>query len=305
MSAALPAVIALALAASEPYVRSRVSALQNAHCLWWQEGSTIEYRQHARGNPATTGDTELTAVARSFQSWQAVMDQCGSLTLQEGPRTDTLKVGHDVGSSSNENVVLFRTEYCADKVPSSDPCWRVENDDCMNRYDCWHYARGTIALTTTTFDQQSGFIYGADIEANAYSFIFTTVDAPPCVSPVFNQSCVATDVENTMTHEIGHLLGLDHTSYPGSTMNASAPPGETSKRSIDQGSKEFICETYPKGLVSRDCVIIPLDETLGPAAGPVLPLIGGCSAAGWMELLPPGVAALFALRLARRRRSTR
>ncbi|MBI3182061.1 MAG: matrixin family metalloprotease [Myxococcales bacterium] len=279
MNAALSLSLAAALGIpNAPYVRSRVDPSDpDSHCLWWKDGTVIEYRQGANGNPDTPGETELAAITRSAQTWQAVMDECGSLTLKEGSRTSSSKIGHDVGRADNENVMLFRTAFCTDKVGPSDQCWRL--DDCMNRYDCWAYARGTIALTTTVFERSTGIIYGSDVELNAGSFVFTTVDAPPCVPPAFTQSCVATDVQNTMTHELGHLLGLDHTTYPGSTMNPSAPAGETSKRSLDPGTKQFVCDVYPKGRASRDCVINPMPAALGPAAG-------GCAAAPWSVAAP-------------------
>ena len=43
-------------------------------------------------------------------------------------------------------------------------------------------------------------------------------------------NCVSIDVQNTITHEAGHTLGLDHSADPSATMAASAPAGETSKR---------------------------------------------------------------------------
>ncbi|MFZ5469488.1 MAG: myxosortase-dependent metalloprotease, MXAN_2677/MXAN_2678 family [Myxococcota bacterium] len=294
MTPAAAFVSALCLAQAPPYVRSRVTnADPDSHCLWWREETNIEFRQHQRGNDETTGDTEFAAVSAAFASWLAVMNGCGSLRFTEGPRTTLTSIGHDPLSESNENIVLFRTRMCTDLVGSSDQCWR--DDDCMNQYDCWAYARGTIALTTTVFDPQSGRVLGGDFELNSVSFIFTTVDAPPCVSPVFNQSCVATDVQNTMTHEIGHLLGLDHTPAPGSTMNASAPAGETSKRAIDPGSQQFICDTYPPGKPSRDCVILQADGTLGAAEGGC----AGCATAASSPML----LALLAWLRARRKRS--
>jgi uncharacterized protein (TIGR03382 family) len=127
--------------------------------------------------------------------------------------------------------------------------------------------------------------------------VFTTVDSPPCVYDKyapdfgFNQSCVATDVQNTLTHELGHAFGLDHTTYAGSTMNATAPAGETSKRSLDQGTSQFICDVYPKGAPARDCVISTVDQELGQKAG--------CSAT---SAAPFGAFAVLGWALMRRRR---
>src|SRR5262249_13277792 len=146
-----------------------------------------------------------------------------------------------------------------------DPC--KMKDDCGNEYDCWDHQPAAIAITTTTYEPQSGRIIDADVELNAPNFTFTTVDSPPCVKPNFAQTCVATDVQNTLTHEIAHMLGLAHPTSPGSTMNPTAPPGETSKRVVDPGTAGFPCAVYPKGGVSKDCIIIAAKdpEPLGPA----------------------------------------
>ena len=126
------------------------------------------------------------------------------------------------------------------------------------------------------------------------------MDSPPypvCPRPVTSNpgNCVATDVQNTMTHEIGHLIGLDHTLALGSVMNPSAPQGELSKRNIDQGSADFVCRTYPKGLASQSCVT-PSLESSGNAA-----VLGqqafGCSSSGagaWWPAMAAG--ALLAWR---------
>lgn len=258
---------------STDYNRSRVKTDMPddpaAHCLWWKEDSRIEYRQNVAGNDATTGESEFAATTKAFSNWQRIFDGCASLGFSEGPKTSTRLVGHDPQSTRNENVILYRARLCKSFLGSSDICWR--DDNCGNTYDCWQHNIGTIGLTTTTYIPSTGQILGADVELNAASFVFTTVDAPVCVSKVFNQSCVATDVENTMTHEIGHLLGLAHTGNVSSTMSVSAPAGELSKRNIDPGSEAFICTVYQKGAYSEDCVLSVVPSELGKVAQ-------GCSA---------------------------
>ena len=58
---------------------------------------------------------------------------------------------------------------------------------------------------------------------------------------------MATDIQNTMTHEMGHAMGLDHVAEPLSTMEATAPMGETQKRIIDVGTAAGFCDAYPRG----------------------------------------------------------
>ena len=295
------AVLALTLGIPDlPYVRSRADTSipndPNAHCLWWP-GPTITYQQAAKGNPATRpAGSEFLAVRKAFASWQAVMVGCGSLTLLEGPLQTDTQIGHDPASTDNHNTIVFRQTFCVDATTTSDPCW--QDQTCMNVFDCWEWGKNTIGLTTTTYERATGRIYDADVEFNAAPdkvtgarFNFTTADAPPCPLGGPYLSCVATDVQNTMTHEAGHVMGLDHTARVGSTMNPSAPSGEISKRTIDPGSVSGVCSIYPKGQAPRDCIINPVSDTLGPAEP-------GCGATGG----PPALLALVALARARRLR---
>ncbi len=272
------------------YNRSRVNeADSSSQCLWWKESSTIVYRQNTRGDPLTSRDGEFDAVARAFGTWQAQMDVCGSLTLREGARTGTLTVGFEEGSDQNENAFVFRQRRCTGMVQPTDGCWA--QDDCGNVYDCWQHSASAIAITTTSYNPTSGRILDSDVEYNSPAYVFTTVDAPPCVAPNFNESCVATDVQNTATHEIGHMLGLAHITTPGSTMHPRADPGETSKRVLDTGTKQFVCDVYPKGQATRTCKTVSFDGSLGKYAG-------GCAAG------PGGVVGgLLALLALRRRRA--
>jgi MYXO-CTERM domain-containing protein len=224
---------------------------------------------------------------RSLATWATAMNACGNLSLRMGTRTASRVTGFDDRKgASNENLLLFRTRLCIDFVSPSNPCY--DEGTCADTYDCWDYSAGTLAITTTTFNARTGRLYDADLEMNASVHLFTTVDAPPCTA-LGQPGCVSTDVQNTVTHELGHALGLDHSPDPRSTMFAGAELGETSKRVLDDGSREFVCTAYPAGGPTRDCDGSPLDVS-DPAPS--------CSAA------PAGPLAVLSLLLlgVRRRR---
>lgn len=257
---------ALLLAASlgqfPGYVRTRIDDSDpQSGCLYWKENTTITWQANQQGNPETMpSGSEFTAFERSFATWQTVLESCASVRLTQGAMTATRYAGYK-GDGKDQNVLLFRLQSCAAVVPQGDAC--SKDDSCGNKYDCWDHGAGALAITTTSYSPSSGKIFDADVEFNNPNFTFTTVDTPPCVRPNFNQQCVASDIQNTLTHEIGHMLGLAHDPNPISTMYASADPGELKKRMLDTGTAQFPCDVYPPGEPSRQCGVKPVDDLLG------------------------------------------
>jgi hypothetical protein len=184
-------------------------------------------------------------------------------------------------------------------VPAGDPC--LIQGGCAHTWDCWDHGDGVIATTTTTSNRFTGQINDADIEINdsvpssGTKFIFTAVDGAPCVDP--NQTgCVRMDVQNTITHEAGHSLGLDHSTDPNATMYATAPQGETSKRALGSDDIQAICTIYPLGKATVTGNLDPISLT------PIGSSNGGCSQA---QTGPGAVLGALLLLLQIRRRSRR
>jgi hypothetical protein len=59
-----------------------------------------------------------------------------------------------------------------------------------------------------------------------------------------NGSATLYDIGQVFTHELGHLLGLDHSNVSGATMWSGSAPGETYKRSIEQDDIDGILNIY-------------------------------------------------------------
>ncbi len=311
------AALIASLVLSQSYARSRmIDGDPSTQCLWWKETTTIPFSISSTGYPATMG-TEFGAIRAAFATWQAALTPCSSLSFQDQGLTATRRAEYnnsgapsDRGAALSstpldENVVLFRLKSCSTAVPTGHPC--VSDGSCANLFDCWEFSRGAIAITTTTFDIVTGTqkpgkqtvdgrIVDSDVELNGAvssdgsQFFFTTVDSPTCPRGANAVTCVSTDVQNTMTHEIGHLLGLAHISEPGSVMTTTASVGELSKRTLDPGSKRFLCEVYPRGAATKSCFLDSVTQVQGPAAKV------GCAS------VTAGPLTLLALALLRRRR---
>lgn len=161
-------------------------------------------------------------LAASMAPWNAI--DCSDVELVVGQPTDDRIAGFDweagSGSPENHNIVVFRGDEAGDPL------------------DAWLHQLGALAITTVTFESSEGRLLDADIEMNDVTFRFTACDPGACN--------VDFDLQNTLTHELGHVLGLDHSSVVDATMFASAPRADVSKRSLSLDDEEAICVVYPQ-----------------------------------------------------------
>jgi Matrixin len=112
----------------------------------------------------------------------------------------------------------------------------------MFRDNGWPYAPFEIALTTVTYNLDTGEIYDADMELNSTDFQFTTGDTG-----------VVVDLASIVTHEMGHFLGLNHSPNTDATMFGNYERGTTTLRDLSDDDSAGICAIYPPGDVPSDC----------------------------------------------------
>ncbi|MCK6552514.1 matrixin family metalloprotease [Myxococcota bacterium] len=267
----------LALASAVPgpttWVRATTSTTARGaeHCLRWTGGTELVLALE----DCTSWDAECharrDAIRAAIAGWNDVLHGCSSLSLSEATLTSRA-AGYDASPGAvNENIVVFRDGNCRD-------------------LDCWTSSDELLAVTFSTFVYTTGLMVDADIELNEATYTLSTTSSISCAPS--SPGCPF-DVQAIVNHELGHLLGLGHHTRPGSLMHPIY--GGLDQRLIDAGSAQAMCEIYPVGGPSRDCVPEAVAAAVEDATGPTCQDVGGVPGASeW-------ILALGAWALGRRR----
>jgi uncharacterized protein (TIGR03382 family) len=282
------------LAMPEGYVRT--GPTKGGHSLYW-ESACVFLVIDADGTKALPGDTEFPIIDKSIETWNTASGTCAFLQLKKGAT-----VQHEVGKDYT-NVIKFRdTSWCRPKIKS-------------DAARCYSEAAAGITTAVYVDDPKSardGAIVDADVEINGVNFAISNNGVSLGVQP-----CKA-ELENTLTHELGHLVGLEHTCRvfddpervdnlmrPVPLCTQTADPkiteatmypfqdcGETKKESLSQDEIDFLCQVYPKASDPGTCAEVEPSKP-GCACGSTEPPAGGFA-----------LAALTSVWLLRRRRGT-
>jgi hypothetical protein len=243
-----------------PFVRTGPTAAGNY--LYWRSGC-IFLTFDAAGTSHLPGDQEFEVMEQVLATWNDAFGACSYLDLRVAgviASTDrTRLIGHD-----RVNRVVFRDDvWCR---PATDDLPMI----CL--------PRGAAGLTTVTYvddasSARDGEIVDADVELNGEMFAIS-VDG----QTLGEESCLA-DLANTFTHEVGHVMGLDHTCRaPGdpprldhrgdevplcsqttdpeiveATMYNFTECGDTDKASPESDDIAAICSIYPRDRDPRRC----------------------------------------------------
>ena len=175
---------------------------------WKQSSVTVSVEDSV--NLLGTEGEAFEAVVKAATAWQNAPGILPTLVVQHGPE-DPIGYRRNGG---NRNTVRF--------APDGDPL-----------------ANGALAITVITFDAHAKEILDADVVLNGeHGFDFFDHDAR-------DEGMSTYDLQNVLTHELGHLLGLgeDMTDVD-ATMYAFSQPGETGKRDLEVVDKDSIAALY-------------------------------------------------------------
>lgn len=117
----------------------------------------------------------------------------------------------------------------------------AENHNELIALDAWDYDARAIAVTVITVDVRTHEIIDADIALNTRSrkFKVLSADSKP------DSRSAHDDIQNTVTHELGHAVGLAHNAEaPRAVMYPAATRGEVSKRLLSQDDVDGLLALY-------------------------------------------------------------
>lgn len=246
---------------------------------WPKASPCVEYSVQENASEKVTFAQTQEVMQKAFATWLAAPCPGGgtpSILVSEGPAAVCAK--HEYNQAlGNANIILYH-----------DDVWPYEGSD------------NTLALTTVTYNLDTGDIYDADMELNTADTNFTVSDTN-----------VDFDLLSVVTHESGHFLGLAHSADSSATMFPVYNEHTTNLRNLSADDIAGICAIYPPGPAITNCDPTPRHGFSSLcAADQTPPSKSGCSASPAPErdgrAASAGVlAALGALALAMRARRRR
>jgi len=251
----------------------RTGPTKAGHYLYWESGC-IFLTMAAEGTREIPASDEQGIIDASIATWN---DGCASCSYIQIVDAGTV-ANAEVGGKDKVNLLKFRdTSWCRPAVGDAP---------------AFCYSSAAAGITTATFVDDStsardGAIVDADIEINGVDFAISeggqTLGDAPCLA----------ELQNTLTHELGHLHGLEHPCLSGddpprvdgmgnpipecgstsdptiveATMYPFQNCGETKKETLSDDDIAGICAIYPTSKDPGTC------EPVGTSGG------GGCCSA--------------------------
>ncbi len=227
----------------------RTGPTEAGKSLFWESGCVL-VTVDAAGTNQVNGDAEFDATDSSIAEWNDNVASCSFMHLEQ-----TERIASEVGRD-NRNMIKFRdTTWCRPAI-KDDPA------------RC--YSPSAAGITTAVFvddagSGRDGAIVDADVELNGADFAITHLG-----QSTGTNSCKS-EITNTLTHELGHMLGLEHPCLAGgdpprtdgdgnpvpscsatndaaileATMYNFQDCGETKKATLSPDEVDAICTTYP------------------------------------------------------------
>jgi hypothetical protein len=299
------------------YVRSTTQGGETKPLYWKESCVPVTIYLNGIVERARLGTSQIVkSIAAAAHAWGP-----DGVTCADGASHPYLEIVPTLSTSAS----VASTGYDARNVL----VFRTDNWTMGGKVSGKEYSPSALAVTTV-IARLDGHIVDADMEINAVSAnkAWTNLD-PGVVIDFSHDTRDFFDIQNTLTHEFGHFLGLDHSCFnydptnpklrpqddkgqdvpdcdgPGASAVANtvmfdtSPPLETSKRTLSEDDKRAVCEIYAPSREHEACRLDqpPVGCTVAPA--PVVPRPS--SRAAWMSLAAASLLVAVVVQSARRR----
>jgi hypothetical protein len=169
----------------------------------------VTWRLHPTQGARITGSRTQAVVAQaSFDAWEGVSTAAVDFTRGADTATDT--------SYGNDGINMVKTNMTSQAYANAG-------------------GTGALAITVTTTAALTGQILDADIIFDPDEDFSTSTTTPASVH----------DFEAVLTHEVGHLLGLDHSAILSATMFPRLSEGSSAARVLSADDIAGISSIYP------------------------------------------------------------
>ena len=199
--------LVFAFAAGGGGAEAYVRIVLGGRTLSWPS-NTIDWRLNNAGSDDITDGSHEVAIRKAFDAWEAVSGS--KIKFQEGARTSSKDI-----SDPNKHIVLFDENNSTGLFPAGS---------------------GIVAMTPIWYQPSSGQITDADIVFNGKDWSWATDGNPG-----------AFDVQDVLTHEIGHFIGLDHSPSISASLWPYVSTGQYLHRSLSTDDQAGVIAIASKG----------------------------------------------------------
>jgi hypothetical protein len=257
--------LALALVAAPARALAWVQYHSDAGApLSWPLTNCVPIVVYPKGFTQMPADEVATAATAAVDAWSEPLSACSylelSLAVSDDPSPLAIPLTH--------GAVVFRSEKW---------CWFLEDGSCSNDpRDVAAHQSNTLMLTTIASNTRTGEIVMAATEVNAHDVRWADLAAHPELQT--NPPTIH-DLQNGLTHELGHFIGLDHNCvadepfpWPNdgtgkravscvaaddkireATMFFMSNPGDLDKRTLAADDVAGLCGVYPVAKDPKTC----------------------------------------------------